>query len=316
MANVDCLDFEFQDEGLAKEVFMHTLSTEYPYEAMVMKMYLLELQLICPKCRTFDGIHYYTDDASKRDMYIKACVGQADDESMQVSEDTCDKIRRNLAKLGKKEKQETVSREQAVDLMRFFLYQDDIPFEVIENGCFARAHSMNHLLDQMGIKSKKIFLRRGQDRPLLAKIPYTYGRSTEYAPLDNHVATVVTVKGKDNKTQDVVLDPALYFKPMSIERWKSEMTKDKCKMTSNPHKAMANKDCSLFITEDTNFYDWYVPDPDKKNEKETFTYYSQKKAEKINQEELEGLRVNARIRRKFSGRIDPISLNLIPIEEK
>ncbi len=85
-----------------------------------------------------------------------------------------------------------------------------IPFEYIQDGCYARAHLMCESLRQQGINHSKVFVFGS----LGAK------NDVQQARWWYHVAPMVFVQDPDSGAVDArVLDPALSREPMSVADW-------------------------------------------------------------------------------------------------
>jgi hypothetical protein len=89
-----------------------------------------------------------------------------------------------------------------------------IPFEYGEDGCYARAHEMCRLLagPPWNLPARKVWVH-GSLRPPAPKHPFKSHQKWGY-----HVAPIVTVNSSTG-IQTLVLDPALFGRPVSIQEW-------------------------------------------------------------------------------------------------
>ncbi len=87
----------------------------------------------------------------------------------------------------------------------------DIPFGYKYDGCYARAHLMSRRFEEMGIATKKVWIK--------GKL-FVPGTDIEW---DYHVAPVVEVKEKNGKIQQYVIDPSLNSKAVTVDEWVASM---------------------------------------------------------------------------------------------
>lgn len=109
-----------------------------------------------------------------------------------------------------------LSEERAMDVFKKLKADEDIPFNFPYEGCFARAHKMALNMDDMGIVSGKAFVEGNLYIDIKGEeIGWSY-----------HVASLVLVK-KNGKTIPTVIDPGLFDRPVSFEKWKAALLKNK-----------------------------------------------------------------------------------------
>ncbi|MBN9416073.1 hypothetical protein ABS71_16685 [bacterium SCN 62-11] len=95
--------------------------------------------------------------------------------------------------------------------------REDIPFEYIVDGCYARAHLMSEEMTKDGINNAKIFC--------MVEDPYGKGKLTaenKYmkAKWWYHVAPVVfAVDEKSKQVEPFVMDPSMAKTPLKPEQW-------------------------------------------------------------------------------------------------
>lgn len=98
----------------------------------------------------------------------------------------------------------------------FNILKDDVDnsFNYPFDGCYARAHKMAMMMDDLGIISGKAFAEGiFHVETKVGQIDWSY-----------HVASLVLVK-KNGKLIPTVMDPSLFDQPVSFEEWKKALTK-------------------------------------------------------------------------------------------
>ncbi len=85
-----------------------------------------------------------------------------------------------------------------------------IPFYFAEDGCFARAHAMRRILNEMGFECNKLFLYDNLN-------PKVNGECYQWK---YHVAILLKVQTSDYKIKEVIIDPSLRpDQPISVREW-------------------------------------------------------------------------------------------------
>lgn len=99
----------------------------------------------------------------------------------------------------------------------------DIAFGYINDGCYARAHIMCRKLVEMGVIPKKAWAFEDDDYgdPLRFKSADGFVSKWNY-----HVSPVLSVEMPDGKTQDLVIDPAMFDGPVAFSDWMNAMAAD------------------------------------------------------------------------------------------
>ncbi|MGZ3788043.1 MAG: protein-glutamine glutaminase family protein [Bacteriovorax sp.] len=108
-----------------------------------------------------------------------------------------------------------LSEEEANSAFSELVERKDIPYGFAPDGCYARAHLMDRILEDKGIIAGKAFVE-GElyvDTTRFGEIGWAY-----------HVAPVVLVK-KGPALVPYVFDPSLFDRPVSFVEWKALMTK-------------------------------------------------------------------------------------------
>lgn len=144
------------------------------------------------------------------------------------------------------------------DLYRVFDFikdSNEIEFDFVYSGCEARAHKMAKILESIGIVSAKVFIHSQTRDEKLLRIT----KDGEEIFWESHVAPVIKVStGKKvikqvksgwfstdevlvDEVIDMVIDPAVSNKPLTLENWKKLIVNKKSKAES-------------FITSRFNFF--------------------------------------------------------------
>ncbi len=103
--------------------------------------------------------------------------------------------------------------------------REDIPFEFIIDGCYARAHLMSEQMSEAGMNNGKIFCEVAN--------PWGSGKLTAenkymQAKWWYHVAPLVfAYNGATEKVEGYVMDPSMDTKPMKAEEWIGKMWDEK-----------------------------------------------------------------------------------------
>lgn len=92
-----------------------------------------------------------------------------------------------------------------------------IPFNWPRDGCYARAHEMRKLMTAKGIESRKVFNYAPAGTRLEVK-----GTTIGDVTWGYHVAPIIAVKGSDGVTRDMVIDPSLGNKLVTVDEWKAK----------------------------------------------------------------------------------------------
>lgn len=110
-----------------------------------------------------------------------------------------------------------ISLNEAKALFDHFKSQNDLMWQYVEEGCFARAHLMAHEMERKrGIISDKIFAYPVSGGSLTPPVP---GGVTQW---NFHVAPVVLVKNGEEQVP-YVLDPVLDDRPITLTDWRKKL---------------------------------------------------------------------------------------------
>lgn len=146
-----------------------------------------------------------------------------------------------------------LSPERALDVFNKLKNDEDIPFIYPMDGCYARAHKMAMVMDEMGIISGKAFLEGN------LFVDTKYGE----AGWSYHVASLVMIK-KNGKLIPTIIDPGLFDKPVPYEEWKNLLLK-------KPHAKYENE----YFTKRFNY------DPDSRHD--NLTDYREEEIDNMNE---------------------------------
>jgi hypothetical protein len=94
--------------------------------------------------------------------------------------------------------------------------QQDIAFGYPADGCYARAHLMVQRMQQMGLTPGKVWSFANPDA-LHANTP---NHPDGYVNWGYHVAPTVPVQQPDGTVQDMVVDPSMFDRPVTIDEWR------------------------------------------------------------------------------------------------
>lgn len=111
----------------------------------------------------------------------------------------------------------SVSLADAVRIFDYFADRDDLVFNWLKDGCYARGHIMCNDLVEMGLFPWKGWILEGTGG-VYAEIP---GRMTTY--WGYHVAPVIPVRGVDGAVRQMIIDPAIFDGPATMAEWVSAL---------------------------------------------------------------------------------------------
>lgn len=144
------------------------------------------------------------------------------------------------------EERKVVSEAESRALFEYLSQQEHIPFHYPQEGCFARAHEMSELLELKGIASRKVFIIDSDNDLSVASEWSPTGKVT----WNYHVATLVTVRGKDGAERDLVFDPSIMTAPATVSEWQAKMSKATCKRVEKAIRVSESqgKGCVYYVT--------------------------------------------------------------------
>jgi hypothetical protein len=136
----------------------------------------------------------------------------------------------------------TVTPKQAKKVFAWLAAQKDIAFRVPSEGCFARAHLMVRRMQRLGLRPGKVWAFANRDS-LRARTPYHPRGFVEWK---YHVAPFLRVRSSEGKVYNMVLDPSMFNRPVSVVAWRNAQRKYKnsrpyiCKTWPGQAPTMAN----------------------------------------------------------------------------
>ncbi len=106
----------------------------------------------------------------------------------------------------------------AAQIFSILAAQPDIAFKFPADGCYARAHLMSQRMQKMGLSFGKAwtFAHDAAD-PLWVNTPNHPAGKVEWG---YHVAPTTPVKGNDGIVRNMVMDPSMFNRPVTVEEWK------------------------------------------------------------------------------------------------
>lgn len=109
-----------------------------------------------------------------------------------------------------------ISEARAQQLFESFKADESIPFGYPIDGCYARATAMARIAESENIQMAKIYaegvLRVKDVGPFYPEVTWGF-----------HVAPIIGVKQKNGKTIDMVFDPGLFDRPVTVDEWIKKM---------------------------------------------------------------------------------------------
>ncbi len=105
--------------------------------------------------------------------------------------------------------------EEVQELFKKAKNMKDIPFEYVQDGCYAKAHIMARRFEKMGIQVQKAWIK--------GKFPIP-GSDLFW---DYHVAPTIEVKEKNGKIVNYVIDPTIAQKAITLDEWITLVSKKK-----------------------------------------------------------------------------------------
>jgi Glutaminase len=116
-----------------------------------------------------------------------------------------------------------VTPRQAKKVFRWLAAQKDISFHMPSDGCFARAHLMVRRMQRLGLRPGKVWSFANPDS-LRVRTRFHPGGYVEWK---YHVAPFLQVRSARGKIVNMVLDPSLFNRPVSVAAWRNAQKKYK-----------------------------------------------------------------------------------------
>lgn len=119
---------------------------------------------------------------------------------------------------------ETVDLLIAVAIFDKFADRKGLAFSYKDDGCHARAHFMcNEMIHKMGILPMKVWATPHENQKLKVITPE---QTIETIWENFHIAPVIQVRMPNNDIEKLVIDPALFDGPVSIDIWAEKINAD------------------------------------------------------------------------------------------
>jgi uncharacterized Zn-binding protein involved in type VI secretion len=111
-----------------------------------------------------------------------------------------------------------MSMEAATSIFNNMAAQDDIAFKFPVDGCYARAHLMDQRMQKLGANPGKVwtFASNASD-PLWVNTPNHPDGKVEWG---YHVAPTIPVQQADGTVKDMVIDPSMFDRPVTVDEWR------------------------------------------------------------------------------------------------
>lgn len=151
----------------------------------------------------------------------------------------------------------SISPARAQELFDKLASQPDIPFNITPDCCYARAQKMANILADEGVSSKKQFAY-GDSRNPLAPVDKNgtrvmgqrIGSPPREVTWGYHVAPTVSVKAADGTCQDMIIDPSMSDRPLTINEWEGLMGGAARRKTT---------DSNVFYTDSMGYTEYHDP---------------------------------------------------------
>jgi hypothetical protein len=110
--------------------------------------------------------------------------------------------------------------------------QEYIAFKYRVDGCYARAHLMVQLMQRLGLNPRKVWAFATPPDSLRVTTPA--GNTVLWG---YHVAPTITVQETGQPPQEMVLDPSIADKPVSVTDWKNAQNDTPSLVQKGPNEA-------------------------------------------------------------------------------
>lgn len=116
---------------------------------------------------------------------------------------------------------EAIGPDQAAAIFAGFAAAEDLVLGFPADGCYARTHIMVQRLLEQGLAPLKVWAFAVSTTDLLwTEAPDSLDRRVQWG---YHVAPALVVGGQKGNTQELVLDPLLFDRPVPVEEWLSAL---------------------------------------------------------------------------------------------
>src|SRR5438105_3066697 len=112
---------------------------------------------------------------------------------------------------------DAIPMERALEVFVDLASQRNIAFGYLEDGCHARAHLMVQRLLHLGLPPRKVWAFARSKADMLWVHPPRKRESVVIWAF--HVAPAIHVQDETGFVRDMVLEPALFDRPVTIDEW-------------------------------------------------------------------------------------------------
>jgi hypothetical protein len=113
-----------------------------------------------------------------------------------------------------------LSKGQAQQLFNELAAQSHIPFDYPDDCCYSRAHEMCRIMRERGIPCRKVWNYTHDFSSGGASLRVdTPNHPSGHVNWRYHVAPVVEVRGNDGIVRDMVMDPSIADRPLTVDEW-------------------------------------------------------------------------------------------------
>ena len=117
--------------------------------------------------------------------------------------------------------QDAIEPERAAAIFAAFAAAEDLVLRFPADGCYARTHVMVQWLLGQGLTPSKEWAFAASATDLLwTETPH---HPTGRVQWGYHVAPALAVRGPDGVSQEMVFDPLLFDRPVSVEEWRKAL---------------------------------------------------------------------------------------------
>jgi Glutaminase len=116
---------------------------------------------------------------------------------------------------------DAIELDQAAAIFAEFASSEELALRFPADGCYARTHLMVQRLLGQGLAPSKMWAFAASRADLLwTETPYHPNGKVQWG---YHVAPVLMVRGIDDALREMVFDPLLFDRPVSLEEWLSAL---------------------------------------------------------------------------------------------
>src|SRR5262245_9780041 len=144
-----------------------------------------------------------------------------------------------------------ITEAEANKLFKELASQKHIPFDFPDDCCYSRAHEMCRIMNDKGVKCGKVW-NYAHNYPRGGLEAVTPNHPDGHVNWCYHVAPTVKVQGGDGKTKDMVMDPSLFDKPVTVGEWKKRQQDETSKIETTDDKPYFREPGDNRLSEDND----------------------------------------------------------------